>query len=296
MTLILIIYCQLKLVFFYGGSRMNCDLMYQQSIAAEFAAIKDRVRFFIDDNHWGEDGRYKEVILMNYLRKILPSNVSVGTGFVKNRSGELTSQIDIIVYKEQSPRLFSEGDFVIVMPESVLGIIEVKSTSTQGVLASGGSNLSVIQKAEENGKIIGNKRIFNGIFAYDNNVSFTSRFVNTNVSKQLSELEGYLNHLSLGSNNFIRYWDEGNPLGDGRQCYSVYNLSYKKVTGEDVDNKQGFSFGYFISNLLETVYSIIAPHVLDEQYFEFLYPLEGTKERYRLRNCEVYLKETDTGD
>lgn len=268
---------------------MNGDLMYQQSIAAEFAAIKDRVRFFINDRHWGEDGRYKEVILMNYLRKVLPSNVSVGTGFVKNRSGELTNQIDIIIYKEQSPRLFSEGDFVVVMPESVLGIIEVKSTSTSDVLTSIKNDMSVIHKSERNGKIIGNKRIFNGIFAYDNKVSFNSRFANSKIAEQLSELEGYLNHLSLGSNNFIRYWNEGNPMGDGRKCYSAYNLSYKKVTGENIDNKQGFSFGYFISNLLEAIYQMIAPHVLDEQYFEFLYPLEGTKERYRVRNCEVYL-------
>lgn len=273
---------------------MNGDLMYQQSIAAEFASIKDRVRFFIDDNHWGEDGRYKEIILMNYLRKILPSNVSVGTGFVKNSNGELTNQIDIIIYKEMSPRLFSEGDFVVVMPESVLGIIEVKSTSTTTVLTSKKNNLSVIQKAERNGKIIGSKKIFNGIFAYDNKVSFNSKFVNKKVATQLSELEGYLNHLSLGSNNFLRYWNEGNPLGDRRKCYSAYNLSYKKITGEDVADKQGFSFGYFISNLLETVYSIIAPHVLNEQYFEFLYPLKGTKEKYRVTNCEVYLKERST--
>lgn len=79
---------------------MNGDLLYQQSIAAEFAAIKDRVRFFINDKHWGEDGHYKEVILLNYLRRILPSSVSVGTGFVKNSSGDLTNQIDIIVYKD----------------------------------------------------------------------------------------------------------------------------------------------------------------------------------------------------
>lgn len=275
---------------------MNRNLMYQQSIAAEFAAIKDRVRFFINDNHWGEDGRYKEVILMNYLRKILPSNVSVGTGFVKNRNGELTNQIDLIIYKELYPRLFSEGDFVVVMPESVLGIIEVKSTSTTSVLTSRSNNLSVIQKAEKNGKIIGNKKIFNGIFTYDNKVSFNSKFINTNIAKQLSELDGYLNHLSLGSNNFIRYWDEGNPLGDCRKCYSAYNLSYKRVTGEDVDNKQGFSFGYFISNLLETIYGIIAPDVLNEQYFEFLYPLKETKEIYRVRSCEVYLDERDTED
>lgn len=45
---------------------MNGVMKYQQSIASEFSSIKDRVRFFINDRHWGEDGRYKEVILINY--------------------------------------------------------------------------------------------------------------------------------------------------------------------------------------------------------------------------------------
>jgi len=57
----------------------NNNTRYQQSIAAELIAFKDRIRFFIDDNHWGEDGRYKEIILMNYLRRVLPDNAAVGT-------------------------------------------------------------------------------------------------------------------------------------------------------------------------------------------------------------------------
>ena len=38
------------------------------------------------------------------------------------------------------------------MPESVIGIIEVKSTSTTNVLASARNDLSVIQKAEKMGR------------------------------------------------------------------------------------------------------------------------------------------------
>lgn len=270
---------------------MNGVMKYQQSIASEFSTIKDRVRFFINDKHWGEDGRYKEIILINYLRKILPSNVSVGTGFVKNKIGELTRQIDIIVYKSSAPRLFSEGDFVILMPESVLGIIEVKSKSTHSIFSNTNSELSVIQKAEENGRVIGNTNIFNGIFAYDNSIEFSKGFASSNLANQLRNARGYLNHISFGSNNFLRYWPNGNPLGDGRKCYSAYRLSYSNVTGIKDDEKPGFAFGYFISNLLEAVYSQIAPEVLSGQYFEFLYPLEGTKERYKVEVCEVYLED-----
>ena len=262
--------------------------MYQQSIAAELIAIKDRVRYFIGGSHWGEDGRYKEIILLNYLRKILPNSVAVGTGFVRNKNQELTSQIDIIVYKDDEPKLFSEGDFVILMPESVLGIIEVKSKSTNSVLTNTSNGPSTIQKSERNGKIIGRKDIFNGIFAFDNNVIFNSNFAESNIAKQLEQTEGYLNHISFGSNNFMRYWSTGNPIGGNKPCFSAYRLTYNAITGKNDDEMPGFSFGYFISNLLEYVYRQVANHVLSEQYFEYLYPLVGTKEKYRVENCEIF--------
>lgn len=77
---------------------MNDYLEYQQSVALEFQAYKNRVRNMIGNHHWGEDGRYKEVLLMNYLRRILPNTVSVGTGFVRV-DDKITSQIDIILKK-----------------------------------------------------------------------------------------------------------------------------------------------------------------------------------------------------
>lgn len=45
---------------------------YQKSISNELLSIKDRVRNFIDDHHWGEDGRYKEIILSHIVRQHLP--------------------------------------------------------------------------------------------------------------------------------------------------------------------------------------------------------------------------------
>lgn len=270
---------------------MNENMLYQQSIASELIAIKDRVRFFIKESHWGEDGRYKEVILMNYLKRVLPNSVKVGTGFVKNADGELTNQIDLIIYKSEIPPLFSQDDFVILMPESVIGIIEVKSTSTYEVFRKNKKVISVIEKCEENGRIIGSKDIFNGIFAYDNKINFDDRFRSTNFAKQLKAAKGYLNHISLGSNNFMRFWGDGNPMSTNNPCYSAYRLSYKKVTGI-LEDKPGFAYGYFISNLMETVIRMTAPYALNNQYFEFLYPLKETKEKYRIEKCEVRIDNT----
>ncbi|WP_147803332.1 DUF6602 domain-containing protein [Alkalicoccus halolimnae] len=270
---------------------LNNNIRYQQSIAAEFNSIKDRVRFFIEDSHWGEDGRYKELILMNYLKKVLPDNVSVGTGFVKNSRNILTHQIDIIIYKKNDPKLFSADDFVILMPESVLGIIEVKSKLTPGVLTNSKTfnnrdKLSTIEKCHKNGEVIGNKNIFNGIFSYEKRMSFNGKIRSNKFVEQLKENYSFINNICFDDNTFMRYWNEGNPQDehDKRKCYSFYNLSFQNIFNYE---GPGLAYGYFVSNLLESIYSQVAPHVLNDQYFEFLYPLENTKESYRLDDCEI---------
>lgn len=37
----------------------------------------------IGDKHWGEEGRYKEIILNELFKEVLPNHISVGTVFVK---------------------------------------------------------------------------------------------------------------------------------------------------------------------------------------------------------------------
>ena len=71
---------------------MRNYLEYQKSISKELLSIKGRLRNFIDDHHWPEDGRYKEIILTDILRKHLPKSVSVGTGFVVNLGEQVTSK------------------------------------------------------------------------------------------------------------------------------------------------------------------------------------------------------------
>lgn len=105
-------------------------LAFYKSIDAEITDVKNRVRNLIGDRHWGKEGEYKEAILRNVIRRFLPKNYSIGTGFVfADYFGKtyMTSQIDIIIYDNTHPILFHEGDFVIVTPQSVHAIIEVKT-------------------------------------------------------------------------------------------------------------------------------------------------------------------------
>jgi hypothetical protein len=91
--------------------------------------------------HNGEDGRYVEDLLKEYLKKYLPSNLEVLTGFIlrpatklggnnKSRKGDLDShstQLDIIIYDTSNYPIFQRyGDNVIVPPEGVIAVISVK--------------------------------------------------------------------------------------------------------------------------------------------------------------------------
>lgn len=91
--------------------------------------------------HRGEDGRFVEELLRQYLQRYLPSSIEVLTGFIlrpavktglrgKERSSEKdthSTQLDILVYDSSNYPLFQRfGNSAIVPPEGVLAIISVK--------------------------------------------------------------------------------------------------------------------------------------------------------------------------
>ncbi len=238
---------------------------FQKSITEELNTIKDRVRNLVGNAHWGEDGRYKEAILKNVIRRFLPTNLSIGTGFVirKNNKDEpqVSKQIDIIIYESTIPVLFSEGDFVITTYKNVRGIVEVKTKIRIGELQE------IMQKAKENGELIG-KDIFNGIFSYE----FDGNINSNTIDQALKGAKNCVNHISLGPDMFIRFWkrEDRNKLDPPvKNCqndfYNVYEL-------------RNLSFSYFISNLLE----LTCISELDDRWW-FLYPIVGTKERHRMK-------------
>jgi len=84
---------------------------FQESITNELEVVKNRVRNLIGDAHWGEEGRFKEAVLGNVIRRFLPSDLSIGTGFIarnRNTTVEVSKQADIIVYNNRIPVLFCQ--------------------------------------------------------------------------------------------------------------------------------------------------------------------------------------------
>ena len=206
---------------------------FYESLNKEFDAVKDRVRNLIGDANWGEDGRFKEVVLKNVISRFLPKSYSIGTGFAINNNREITKQIDLFIYDSSSPVLFSEGEFVIVLANTVKAIIEVKTAINNSTELK-----DIIKICEENAKIIEldfsqSQRMFNGIFCYDCPLSFSLLESSLKEWSTITDVNPFrkVNNISLGNQKFIHFWH--------MQPFSLRGYELNDL-----------SFAYFISNLL----------------------------------------------
>lgn len=246
------------------------SLKYQESIALEFEANKNRVRYLIGSSHWGEDGRHKEVFLMNFLKRILPNYCEVGTGFLKEGEN-ISTQIDIIIYDPSFPNYYIENDFVIVQPKSVLGIIEVKSNPRNREIGE------AIAKANKIGEFIQDNSIFNGLFIYGeeiNNGDDFSKSLTKPTRKSLFKeslqealvINGGINHIVSLDGGFIKKWDVPKKFS----CYNIKKLS----------------ISYFFSNLLDIINKNNSLIHMPESMYDHLFSISEGKEAYR--NWEIY--------
>lgn len=100
-----------------------------ESWSQEFQSKVDRVYNLIGGIHHGELGSNRETLFRNYLRSYLPDGWNVSTGFVVGEKGEVSKQQDVIIWhsSRHMPYL-RDGEFAIVPLDSVLGLIEVKTS------------------------------------------------------------------------------------------------------------------------------------------------------------------------
>lgn len=124
---------------------------YMSLLGESFATRIDLLAQLLNEAHHPTTGRYKESLLADLIAGFVPGRYSVGTGFVlfpvesyqvegfgDEAEGVLSienhvpsRQMDIIVYDSHSyPVIFRDGDVVVVRPEAVRCLIEVKGQLT----------------------------------------------------------------------------------------------------------------------------------------------------------------------
>ena len=97
--------------------------------------------------HAGEDGRYVEDLVREYLQQFLPRDLEVLTGFIlrpavktgetgrerKNDQDQHSGQLDVIVYDSAAYPVFQRfGNSVIVPPEGVIAVVSIKKHLNDG--------------------------------------------------------------------------------------------------------------------------------------------------------------------
>jgi hypothetical protein len=121
---------------------------FQTQLSESFYSKIYLLEKIIGDNHWLTSGTFKEKVLINFLNQNLPRRYLAKSGFVifpkqrifkektpkdydslNSSAYDLSKQIDILIFDTiESCPVYEDENIVILSPEAVKEIIEVKGT------------------------------------------------------------------------------------------------------------------------------------------------------------------------
>lgn len=106
---------------------------YFELVSQELLIKLAQVKSFIT-KHNPTIGVLTEEVLRDFLKTHLPNTVSVEQGFIIGDNGMLSKQCDILIYDSQSyAPLYRVNDIVIVPSDSVVAVVEVKTTINKSI-------------------------------------------------------------------------------------------------------------------------------------------------------------------
>jgi len=216
---------------------------YHKSITDELYSIKNRIRDLV--KHWPTDGEAKEVALRSLLRKLLPESVIVGRGFVV-AADRSSSQIDVLIADGRKPTLFKDGDLIIVTPDSVLGVIEVKTRLRSAAQFS--EVLAKLSQVEELCRDVTREdRVWSGLFVFEghSDEQRLHQHVLSGLGNAYQQTRLPVRCVSCGRDTFARYWNRGADVNSDERgpVWHSYDLP-------------GIAPSYFVGNLVDWVSSI----------------------------------------
>ena len=97
--------------------------------------------------HPGTKGDSLENVWIDWLRKYLPNRYCVDKAIVVDSEGQLSDQIDLVIYDQQyTPFVFTQNGVHYIPAEGVYAVFEVKP-DLEGSASSNGENVSHIEYA-----------------------------------------------------------------------------------------------------------------------------------------------------
>lgn len=100
--------------------------------------------------HAGEYGMFREAIVRDFLKFVVPRSLDMSTGFVITGMNDVSKQCDVIIFDSKMTPLYQEGDRQRFFPiESIFCMGEVKSTLSRSQLAEALNKLAAVKALGE---------------------------------------------------------------------------------------------------------------------------------------------------
>ncbi|CAC9974234.1 DUF6602 domain-containing protein [Flavobacterium panici] len=205
------------------GNRIFTTILEEKIDLFKYAFKESSKSIFYDETlkrliHPGEFGTHREQICKEYLRSIIPMRLELGSGFIITDTGDVSTQIDIIIYDRNSTPLIENSEKQRFYPvETVVGIIEVKSDLSKTELKTALNKLANNKKLKE--KMSSPTSIrreavgkFDPTYPYDNIFSvLICNKLNFNLDNLTNEIDTYYNQdiLPRHKHNLILSVEDG---------------------------------------------------------------------------------------
>jgi hypothetical protein len=249
-------------------------------------------------SHNLEKGLGNEQALRDLLIAFLPRKFGVGKGKVANAIGEMSKQLDVIVYDAiNCPTLFVDENKNQILPiEGVYCVIEVKTTLTSQTLSEAFSNLASVYDLSCRSNVSTNEKVtccppYLEVFAYNDSRTLVQ------IAKQFRKLSK-----AYPVNKSCYSYTEKSPAfdehtGDNYLISSVYILNKGKVhhmlNGSIKIRDFGeYTLGMFLTTLIAHFDDIEMPPVRITNYLNWVMvdmwrnPDNWSRESFVLRNKE----------
>lgn len=233
---------------------------YHLSVTEELYSLKDRIRNLV--SHWPTDGESKEVALRSVLRRHLPQSVIVGRGFIVGPQSSST-QIDVLVVDASKPTLFREGDLLIVTPDAVMAVIEVKTKlRAEDEFTDAITKLTSIEDMCRD--LTGLDSVWTGLFVFESESDQHSRILSA-CGSAYGKVKREIDCVCSGRKTFIRHWSRGADVNSKERGPVWHSYELADVAPS-----------YFIGNLVDWI-SRVDNHTASFAWF----PALGGKELHR---------------
>jgi hypothetical protein len=204
----------------------------------------------------------------------------VGRGFIVTKD-EASRQIDVLVVDGTRPCLYRDGDLLVVTPDVVRAIVEVKTSASltsrdrrrpeiithlvtlarNGALCEGALNESNDQR-----------KVWTGIYIYDD-APHPEEAVLEAVAEAKRQTDHSVNCIAFGKRHFVRYWSKEELA---RGALSVHPNGPVWHAYDFGAPERAVAPSYFLGNLIDSV------SYVDRIESSFAwFPLIGGKEQYR---------------